>query len=69
MTAARFAPGCPHPHAKYLIVDDPFGPPSIGKGFLKELILRRDEELLKTFAGFGSNPRFLEDLHGLVGKE
>ncbi|CBJ26518.1 conserved unknown protein [Ectocarpus siliculosus] len=40
-----------------------------GKGFLKDLILRRDEGLLKTFAGFGSNPNFLEDLHGLIDHE
>lgn len=39
-----------------------------GKGFLKDLILRRDEELLKTFAGFGSNSSFLQDLHGLIGE-
>ncbi|CAM9131602.1 unnamed protein product [Ectocarpus fasciculatus] len=40
-----------------------------GKGYLKDLILRRDEGLLKTFAGFGSNPNFLEDLHGLIDRE
>eukprot|EP00903_Cladosiphon_okamuranus_P012092 g11351.t1 len=40
-----------------------------GKGFLKDLILRRDEELLKTFAGFGSNTNFLQDLHGLIDRQ
>ncbi|CAB1109286.1 unnamed protein product [Ectocarpus sp. CCAP 1310/34] len=40
-----------------------------GKGFLKDLILRRDEDLITTFAGFGSNPNFLEDLHSLIDRE
>ncbi|CAM9418751.1 unnamed protein product [Ectocarpus sp. 4 AP-2014] len=40
-----------------------------GKGFLKDLVLRRDEGLLKTFAGFGSSPNFLEDLHDLIDRE
>lgn len=39
-----------------------------GKGFLKDLILRRDDDLLRTFAGFGSNPSFLQDLHDLIGE-
>ena len=40
-----------------------------GKGFLKDLILRRDPTVMEVFAGFGSNPDFLEQAHDLIGEE
>lgn len=49
----------------------PLCPPFLslpGKGFLKELILRRDEGVLEVFAGFGANPNFLEEVNKLIGE-
>ena len=50
------------------IRDSSLSPPLSGKGFLKELILRRDEGLIEVFAGFGSNPNFLDELNKLIGE-
>lgn len=40
----------------------------LGKGFLKELILKRDKRLLEVLEGFGSDPDFLNNLHNLIGE-